>query len=235
MSRQPGLSASGRCRECGKPQVRFETNGMGRLVEVPAPCGCVERAQREIRVVARTPAWRQRIDNDRRRACICQLCDEPVTGKPKVALYCDTHRAERRKETQVENRKAKMREYSRRYRERNREKVRRKERARARRERKQRAEYKRAWRRLNRDKTRAQKQRHALRNFRDPSRSARLWREKVAAGEHAPTPERRNESGDRLCLTPTCPEVVTGRVKLCDGCKYQLAREAAEQLRARAA
>lgn len=227
--------ATPHCGACGQALVRFDTDGMGRLVEVPAPCPCQRAEAKKPKRLPRTPAWRQRIDNDRRRACVCQLCDEPVTGKPKVALYCDAHREERRRETQIESRREKMAAYSRRYRERNREKINRKERARARRDRKKRAEYKRAWRKLNRDKTAKQKERAALRNFRDPAPGVRRWREEVAAGERTPTQARRNERGERLCLNTGCGSVMAGRAKKCEPCKTREAREAAAMLQRKAA
>lgn len=99
---------TGRCRQCGKLQFRIETDGMGRSFEVPKPCPCPKKR------APRSQAWREAIDHDRRRACLCQLCDEPTAGKPKVALYCEGHREKRRQTTA--RRKSQMRKYSRQWR-----------------------------------------------------------------------------------------------------------------------
>src|SRR5690606_17164809 len=103
-------------------------------------------------------------------------------------------------------------------------------RKRARKEREKRAAYKRAWRKLNREKVRAQKERAALRNFRDPAPDVRRWREEVKAGLRKPKPARRNKLGQRLCVTPYCRSVMTGRAKKCQKCKDREAREARKQL-----
>lgn len=121
MSARGKLTAAGRCRMCGALQTRLTTDGMGRVIEVPYPCGCV--------VVKKTPAWRKGVDDERRRALLCQLCDEPVVGKPKVALYCAAHRAEKRAETQARFREVHGDKHQRAYAERNKEKIRKRARA----------------------------------------------------------------------------------------------------------
>lgn len=222
--------ATGRCRQCGKLQYRMETNGMGRAFEVPAPCLCPKEAPKRAK---RTPAWRATVDNDRRRACICQLCDEPVHGKPKVSLYCPTHRSERERAAAKRwSDKAEVKPWQT-YAERNREKLRKRARAHYQKEpaeRERRNAYKRAWRKLNRDKIRAQKERAALRNFRDPAPTVRRWRERVEAGEHKPKPARTNKHGQRLCVSPYCRQVMEGRAKKCERCKAREAEQARQAL-----
>src|SRR5690606_35268632 len=86
---------TGRCRQCGKLQVRPGTDGRGNLLEYADPCPCPKVAPKKPKA---RRAWLANVDQDRRRACICQRCDEPVVGKPKVALYCEPHRLEARRE-----------------------------------------------------------------------------------------------------------------------------------------
>jgi hypothetical protein len=222
--------ATGRCRQCGKLQVRHATNGMGKLVEVDAPCPCPKVAPPKPK---QTREWATTVDRERRRACICQLCDEPVMGKPKVALYCEAHRAEKRAETQARFREKHGDKHQRAYAERNREKLRKRARQRYQRnreERERRNEYKRLWRKLNRDKVRAQKERAALRNFRDPQPGVKRWRAEVEAGVRKPKRARQNQAGERLCVTPYCRQVMQGRAKKCDRCKAKEARAAREKL-----
>lgn len=40
------LTASGRCSECGRLQVRIATNGMGRVIDIPNPCAHFRYARR---------------------------------------------------------------------------------------------------------------------------------------------------------------------------------------------
>lgn len=222
---------TGRCRQCGKLQARHTTNGMGKLVEVAAPCPCPKVRPK------RTPKWREAVDDARRLACVCQLCDEPVVGKPKVALYCEAHRVERRKRA-VRKWLAKQEVQPwQRYAERNREKLRAKARATYQKnpeERARRNEYKRAWRKLNREKVRAQKERAALRAWKKPGPTptdkTQRYRAEVEAGVRKPRRARRNKAGERLCLTPYCHSVLTGRAKKCDRCKAKEARAAREKL-----
>jgi hypothetical protein len=222
---------TGRCRQCGRLQTRMTTDGSGHAVEVAAPCLCLRAAPPRRK---RTPAWRADIDDARRLACICQLCDLPVHGKPKVSLYCEPHRDERRREVLARFKEKHGDAAQIRWKERNREKVRQTARAYYQNDEERRARrnaYKRAWRKLNRDKVRAQKERAALRNFRDPQPGVRRWREQVEAGERKPTRARRNKHGERLCCNGLCRQVVTGHARMCDRCKDRLAAEARQQLR----
>jgi hypothetical protein len=220
--------ATGRCRQCGRLQVRQTTNGMGKLIEAPDPCPCPKVRPK------RTPKWREAVDDARRLASICQLCDEPVAGKPKVSLYCEAHRQERRKRA-VRKWLAKQEVQPwQRYAERNREKLRAKARATYQNdpaERARRNEYKRKWRKANREKVRMQKERAALKHFRDPQPGVKRWRAEVEAGERKPRRARRNKHGERLCCNGLCRQVVTGHARMCDRCKDALAREARQQLR----
>jgi len=226
------LTASGRCSECGRLQVRFDTIPLtGRLVEIPTPCRCmVEAARPKPPKPKERREWASRVDRDRRLACVCQRCDLPTVGKPKIALYCAEHRAEATRE-RVARHAAKVGDkHVRAYRARNLEKLRRKAREayqsdpelRARRN-----EYKRAYRKLNRDKIRADKERAALRNFRTNGEPIKRWREEVGAGLRKPKRARRNRDGERLCLTPGCRSVMHGRARKCERCKGREAREAA--------
>lgn len=226
---KPKLTPAGRCRVCGAAQVRFDTNGMGHLVEVPDSCSCPWPPPRKPKP-RRQP--RTDVDHDRRRAAICQHCDEPVVGKPKVALYCETHRKEARAAAQERHRIKTDDAARKRYQEQNREvlNARARERLKDPEVRRRRNEYKRAWRKLNRDKIRAQKQRHALRNFRTNGEPVKRWRAEVEAGVRKPKRARRNRKGQRLCLTPGCRSVMTGRAKLCVYCKHAQAKEARAQL-----
>lgn len=190
-----------RCPGCGKAQVYLDTDGSGRLIEITVPCRCAH--------------WR-RIHG------ICRYCDRPVTGRPKVALYCDAHRKLAERQRQERYRAKHGAENARRYRERHGDRIRERARAYYRDDpevRERRNAYKREWRRRNRDKVRAQKRRAAIRNPDRARQYIRRYREEVAAGLRTPKRAPRNERGERLCLTPGCRIVVTGRAKLCDACK----------------
>ena len=206
MSARSGLK---RCRQCGKQLERFDVARGGELVSVKVLCRCPFRPKRR---------WTAQVDAERRRACICQRCDQPTVGRPKVALYCAEHRREAYGEAQARHRAKVGNKHQRAYYERHKEKVRRKARAAAQRERAERAEYKRAWRKRNRDKVRAQKRRSALRRGGGTPPSVKRWRQAVAAGEHQPQREPRNARGERICLHG-CGTVVRGRAKMCAACK----------------
>lgn len=195
-----GLTLSGRCKGCGKAQVRLDTDFFGHVVEIPSPCRC---------------AYWRRIHG------ICRACDEPVTGKPKVAVWCDRHRALAHKWAQRKHLAKVGWRHQAEWRARNPEKARES----ARRyqqdelERQRRNDYKREWRRKNRDKVRAQKRRAALRRGGKTPPAIARWRSEVEAGLRTPTPAPKNERGERLCLTPGCRAVLTGRAKKCRACK----------------
>lgn len=226
------LTATGRCRICGKLQVRLATNGMGLVVELPDPCACVVPVKPKP-----TREWAKHVDRERRRACICQLCDLPVVGKPKVALYCETHRAERIAEAQRKMRAKVGNKHQRTYYERHGDRKRKSARDRYQKnaaERERRNEYKRQWRKLNRNKVRAQKERAALRNWKTAEVTAaektRRYRAEVVAGLRQPKRARRNKEGERLCVTPYCRSVMHGRAKKCDRCKTKEAKQAIQLL-----
>lgn len=209
----PTREACPRCHQMRT--LHFETDGMGGLVDVTPPCPCQDRAQTE--QVERS--WSDEVDVARRRACICQRCERPTVGRPKVALYCDEHRKEARAQAQRKMYEKRGGEYQARYRKRHRKKLNRK--ARQRLEdpevRKRANDYKRQWRAQNRAKVKLQKRRSALRGR--TAERMRRYRERVAAGEHTPTRTRWSEDGRRLCLTDGCPSVMEGRAKLCRACK----------------
>lgn len=192
------------CPGCGQRPLRLDTVD-GRLVEIEDPCRC--------------PEWR-------RLNGICRWCDEPVTGRRKVALYCARHRKLARKRAQRRyQRSAKGRDAHRRYRQRNREVLLARHRLRYKldpEERERQAAYKRRWRRENPDKVRAQKRRAALRRGGKAPPWIRRWDEEVKAGKRTPKRARRNAAGERLCLTPDCDAVMKGRRKKCDACKRGL-------------
>jgi hypothetical protein len=222
---------TGRCRQCGRAQVRLGTDGRGNVVDVPDPCPCPKVAPPKPK---RTPAYRASVDAARRLACVCQLCDEPVHGKPKVSLYCATHRTEKEREAVARYKEKHGYADQNRWKARNQERVRQTARAYYQNDderRERRNQYKRAWRKANREKIRAQKERAALRNFRDPAPAVKRWRERVAAGEHKPKPARRNKHGERLCCNGLCRQVVEGHARMCERCKDRLAGEARQQLR----
>jgi hypothetical protein len=194
--------ASGRCRGCGELQTRIGTDGNGHVVDVPHPCRC--------------RYWR-------RRNGVCRACDRPVVGKPRVAVWCDTHReaaieAALRKHAEKVGNKHQVA-----YRERHRERCNARARARYQNDPEKRRlnnEYKVEWRRKNREKVRLQKERASLRRYRDPTpEGIRRWRDEVARGVRAPVRAPRNERGDRLCLAEGCTNVARGRAKLCASCK----------------
>lgn len=223
----PRLTASGRCSACGRLQTRFDTDLQGRVVEIPEPCACMRAAQKP-----RGRKWAITVDDARRLACICQRCDLPTAGKPKVSLYCEAHRIEARAETFARHKAKVGNKHEAAYRDRHREKLRRRARAQARREREKRAEYKRAWRKRNRDKVRAQKERAALRAWKKPDAYEyhRRYRQEVAAGTRQPKRARRNLRGERLCLTVDCHAVMSGYARKCEACKQRDAKQAAEAL-----
>lgn len=197
LPRRPGLE---RCAGCGKAQTRMDTV-CGQLVEVDSPCRCRH--------------WR-------RKRGVCRACDLPVTGRRGVAVWCDQHRKQSLVQAQRRHLKKVGDKHQRAYRERHRERLCEKVKAAYRSDperRQRRNEYKRQWRKENRGKVAMQKERAALRNFRDPSRYSRGYHAKVAAGSHAPDRARRDDFGRRLCLTPDCPAVVSGRAKLCTPCR----------------
>lgn len=220
------------CPTCGaRLRVHLDTDGHGRLEEHVEPCAtCTAPPKRR--------AWTGRVNVERRRAAICQLCDAPVTGKPKVALYCDDHRRQARAQAQEKHRAKVGNKHSRAYYARHRDKVIERERARYQNDpevRRRRNEYKRQWRKLNRDKVRAQKRRAALRRGGDTPESIRRWRKEVEAGIRTPKRARRNARGERLCLTPDCPSVMRGHAKKCEACKQRDRAIAAAELRMEAA
>lgn len=228
-----GINPAGRCRQCGALQVRFATDRMGHTVEVAAPCPCPKVAPPRPK---RVQAWRAGVDAPRRLACVCQLCDEPVAGKPKVALYCEAHRKEARRavvKRHLDKLPADAKPWTKHY-QKNRRRILARERARYQKddaERERRNEYKRRWRKLNREKVRQQKERAALRAWKKagptPTDKSRLYRAEVEAGVRRPRRARRNQHGERLCGNGRCRQVVTGHARMCDRCKVKLAREAA--------
>src|SRR5690606_17185705 len=127
--------------------VRFETDGSGRVVEHVAPCpACAPKPKKR-------RAWALRVDVERRRAGICQRCPMPVTGKPKVALYCDRCRKDAQAEARARHQAKVGNKHSRAYYYRHREKILERERRRYQEnpaERERRNAYKREWRRRNR-------------------------------------------------------------------------------------
>jgi len=219
------ITASGRCSACGKLQVRLETNGMGKVVEIPAPCSCPASPKR-----AKKPL-REGVDHDRRRAGICQDCDQPVAGKLKVSLRCAEHTKAARAASVKRHidRLPPERKPWRLYQARHPERARASSRATYQNDpgkREERNEYKRRYRKLNRHKTRAQKKRAAVKNA---AQQAKI-REEIKAGVRQRRPSRRKRNGERLCITPGCVRVLTGRPKKCEYCKHREAREAVEFL-----
>lgn len=227
MSARYGINAAGRCRQCGALQTRPDTDGRGHLIDVPAPCPCPKVRP------ARTPAWRKDVDDARRLVGLCHLCDEPVAGKPKVALYCEQHRAERRRAVVKKSlQKATVKPWRTYYRTHH-DEILQRERERYQNdpaERERRNAYKRAWRKLNRAKVAAQKKRSHRRRKLYVGDYQERYRAEVEAGARRPK-TRRNKDGERLCVSPYCRQVMHGRAKKCDRCKKKERRSAAEELR----
>lgn len=189
-----------RCAGCLRRPIRLDTVD-GVLVEIDDPCRC--------------PEWR-------RLNAVCRWCDAPVTGRPKVALYCDQHRKLARKRSYRKYLARVGNQNGRAWYRRHRDEVLATARMRHRldagaRERKN--AYKREWRRKNRDKVRAQKRRAALRRCGQTPDYHRRYMAEVAAGIRTPQRAPRNERGERLCLTPGCRRVMKGRAKKCEPCK----------------
>lgn len=235
MSAAYGINpVTGRCRQCGKLQVRMTTNGSGHAVEVASPCSCPKTAPLKPKSKR---AWAIAIDDDRRRACICQRCDLPTVGKPKIALYCETHRKEARAEVEKRNRKKAGNRYQRTYYERHGDLQRQRSREYYQNDperRESRNEYKRAWRKLNRNKVREQKRRSYRRRKLQFADYIEKYQAEVAAEVRKPQ-RRKNKHGERLCVTPYCRSVMTGRAKKCLKCKVneiRAARRTLEQRRA---
>jgi hypothetical protein len=179
------------CPHCRRVlRYRLDTDGLtGRLVEIVEQCPCPEA---------------------RRRAGICRDCPRPVEGTVGKALRCGPHKLEARRESSrgwVARNPERHREIARRYYQTDPE------------ARERRNAYKREWRLANRDKTRAQKRRAALRRGGETAPGILRWREEVAAGLRVPERAPRNARGERLCLTPDCQTVLTGRAKKCEPCK----------------
>ncbi|MDB4952063.1 MAG: hypothetical protein JWM27_4712 [Gemmatimonadetes bacterium] len=192
-------AAGDRCRGCGKLQVRMETTGMGRVVEVPAPCRCA--------------FWR-------RVNCICRVCDHAVVGKPRVALYCAEHRAAARAASVARHRAKVGEKHQRAYYARNADRKRAQARAYYQSSAERRARKnagKAEWRRRNPDKVRAQKARYELRHWKEDDSYMARYRAEVAAGERTPAPLPRNDRGERTCLR--CPTPLAGRAKICAACR----------------
>jgi hypothetical protein len=202
---------AGLCRTC-------PNRVQGRAVYCP-PCAEIRKAEttRRLRGIEKPRVTAVKVDKARRRACICQRCDLPTVGRPKVALYCTEHKRAAHKESQRRHHEARGAEHSRRWREKNRAKARRMAREYARKNRQRRNDYKREWRARNRDKVRAAKRRWALRG--KLAEAQRRHRQRARENGHVPMPAPRNEHGERLCLRDGCTEVVTGRRKLCDTCR----------------
>jgi hypothetical protein len=209
------MSASRLHCRCGKVRVaRFDTDGHGGLVDITPACVCATAAPKKKR------AWALKVDAERRRACICQRCDQPTVGKPRVSLYCLTHHTEVRREIELRHKEKVGQKHVRNFRARHRARLLRKARAYHRKHRAQMLDYKREWRKKNRDKVRQQKRRSALRGR--TAEAQRRRRADIAAGFRAAEPQqpaRRNESGERLCLTSSCNAVVRSRAKLCPACR----------------
>lgn len=189
-----------RCRGCGKTQTRMQSDGMGRLVEVPNPCRC--------------NYWR-------RRNCICRVCESPVEGKPRVAIYCAEHRERARKATVRRFLAKDGGAASRRWQERNPEKKRASARAHYQNDpekRRARNEYKREYRRQNPDKVAAARLRYTLKHLNRPDDYSKRYHREVLAGLRTPTRAPRNERGDRLCIR--CERTpLAGRRKVCNACR----------------
>ena len=211
------MSATHPCDHCGrKLAVRFDTDGMGRMVEAVEPCGWCQRKRAGLcqrchtrPVFARkgyglwcTPCYpavqreqqkriRRREQDSWKHAGVCMDCKaRPVYGKVGWAETCEACRDKRKCEASkrsYQNDPAK---------------------------RQARNEYKRQWRKKNRAKVKMQKRRSALRGR--TAERMRRYRERVAMGEHNPRRSRWTEDGERLCLRRGCPHVLTGRAKLCD-------------------
>lgn len=197
-----------RCGGCGKAQVRLDTDRMGRLVEIPTPCRCAH--------------WR-------RLNCVCRHCDRPVTGKPKVALYCDHHRKQALARSQKRYNVRTGYAATKRYQQRNRKKLAEKANAYyaadpARRARKD--AIREAWRHENRETENARRRAWYRENRDAVLAYQRQYRAEVKAGLRAPKVARRNSFGERLCETPDCRAVMRGRERKCGPCKVA-AREAA--------
>lgn len=203
-------------------RYRMDTDGLsGRVIEIVEPCGWCTRKRAGLcqrchagRVQGQVgmPLWCQpcypavrreqqkrlalRKQNPWKHRGICMDCkDAPVYGKVGWAETCGPCRDARKRKS------------SRRVYQRDVEK------------RAARNEYKRQWRQANRDKVRAQKRRAALRRGGETPEGVVRWREEVEAGIRTPDRAPRNARGDRLCLTPDCYTVMTGRAKKCEPCK----------------
>jgi hypothetical protein len=199
------------CGYCRKYRFeRFTTSGDGALIDLTPPCRCGKKHRA-----------RADVDHDRRRAGLCQRCDEPATGKPKVALYCEAHRKERQKEAQRKHLMKVGNKHQKLYLERHYDRAQKKWRKYHAEHREEKAAYKREWRRMNRDKVKAQKRRYALRGH--SAESARRIKERIRAGEHTTQPTKRNKEGGRTCLHPYCRTVMTGRAKMCERHKQAVA------------
>lgn len=213
------MSARKYCGYCRKHRfATFTTDGNGGLLDLTPPCPCGKKNRKP------TKPWAIAVDRERRRAGICQQCDEPVVGKLKVAIYCELHRKESFERSQRKHKMKVGNKHGRAFYERHRERILARQRKRHAKDavaRERKAAYKREWRRKNRDKVKAQKRRYALRGR--SAEAARRIKERIRAGEHKTQPTKRNKDGQRTCLHPYCRTVMTGRAKMCDRHKQAVA------------
>lgn len=208
MKAAPGFSDRRYCGYCRKSRLtRFATDGSGRLADLTPACPCGGRNRQPKK------EWAKNVDRERRRAAICQHCDQPVVGKPKVALFCEAHRKASIAAAQKRHLEKVGTKHQDAYKQRHYERMRAKWRKYHAEHWQEKADYKREWRRKNRDKVKAQKRRHALRGL--SAEGARRHKAKVRAGVVKPKSTRRNAQGERLCLAPWCRQVMHGRAKLC--------------------
>lgn len=197
------------CGYCRKYRLaRFTTDGSGGLLDLTGPCACGGKNRKPVK------EWAKNVNRERRRAAVCQLCDAPVCGKPKVSLYCEAHLKQRRAEAQRKHKMKVGNKHQRAYYVRHYEKCRRKWQKYHAEHREEKAAYKREWRKRNRDKVRAQKRRYALRGR--SCEAARRIKERIRAGEHRTQHTKRNKDGQRTCLHPYCRTVMAGRAKMCE-------------------
>jgi len=209
------------CPKCGVRQYAvLDTDGDGGVVEVVEPCAC-EMAPAAA-APKRTPAWRASIDNARRVAGVCQLCDEAVAGQKKISLYCPPDRDAQRAASMERYRATpRAKEIYHRWVDRNRKRLRKHARnfyQKSVRRRRACNDYKRQWRKDNPDKVKNQKRRYAIRHSDRVAAKQQKLRDERKAGLRVLTQHPRNERGERVCLGG-CESVLTGRPKLCAPCK----------------
>jgi hypothetical protein len=202
-----------RCPRCQRSRpVSVQTDGRGRLVDTTGECACLQKYRAHL----------SSIDHERRSAGLCQTCDASIPKRGRgFRLYCPGCKDKRRAARSAAHQQSTGKQRYASYYQRNRDDYLARRRAakidpavRA-----ARNASSRKWWDKHPEQIKAIRRRRALSG--KPARECAKRRARIASGRHvvSPKPERYNESGQHLCRTADCPNVIAGRAKMCSECK----------------